>query len=781
MLGGRPNAERNNLSGEDRNPDDAVPSAPSPPESATIPGGGRRSRILSGLHIGYFLLASFNILTVSGSVALNHRLMALYEHSTEDQRFWAERQQNFTALEFRVAAANAPGNDVFESGEIAREAAAHEKAMREFRAQMARVRENVGDEQVEGDVAILQRYLDDVERLVIEMSRETTALLTRFEEGKIQQAGEHMARMDRIYAEIDFTLALLDSESQKQQLDSLRKRLSLAEVMRRIEFGLAALIVLLVVVLAIYGFRLSRLLRRNEDERSRQMLALEASEHRFRELAEGSIQGIVVHSDGRPLFANDAWATIHGFANTAAARKVEDIGQFVAPEDMGAVKEIHSTLLIGEAPSRQYEYRAIRKDGQRVWLECLERAVFWQGRPALQSTVIDITERKRVEEDLRDAIMQAKQATSARTRFFAASSHDLRQPLHAISLYLPLLLKRVKGDENLQMLTAIQNSASAMRSLLDSLLDISRLDAGVIEPEAGPVSLLELFDQLAMEFAPQAAAKGLELRMVPADYWVSSDSALLQRILRNLLTNAIRYTHRGRVLLGARLRGERISVEVWDTGIGIAPEKMAHIFEEFYQADNPERDRNRGLGLGLAIIDRLARLLGHPLDARSIPGKGSVFRIELPRTAESLAPARQTREISDPGDTFRGKLVVLVDDDPIVLESTGVILADWGCEVLVGDTVAAAQEQVAKSGRTPDIILADLRLKGEETGLEAVERIRELTGQRVPAIIVTGDTAPERIRTVARSDSDILHKPIDPGELCAAMLKATGLDLRRAI
>ena len=397
--------------------------------------------------------------------------------------------------------------------------------------------------------------------------------------------------------------------------------------------------------------------------------------------------------------------------------------------------------------------------------------MIWQGEPALQSTVIDATERKQAEESLRDALLQADQATNARTRFFAAASHDLRQPLHAISLYLPLLLKRMEKTENREMLGAIQNSCNAMRSLLDSLLDISRLDAGVIEPDNSPIPLLEIFDQLGMEFTPQAAAKGLELRVVPADYWVRSDPALLERILRNLLTNAIRYPHKGKILLGARRTGSTVRIEVWDSGIGIESETLEHIFEEFYQADNPERDRSRGLGLGLAIIERLATLLEHKLGVRSWPGRGSVFDITLPVTDEPASADARMRQTPPETGSLQGRLAVLVDDDPIVLEGTEAMMEDWGCKIVSASSGKEAVAAILATGRIPDFILADLRLRGTETGLDAIAALHQSLGRPIPAIIVTGDTDPDRIRQASASGYIILHKPVEPVRLQKAIQK----------
>lgn len=727
----------------------------------------RRSRWYSG----YFLLAVFNIVTISTGTLLNYQLVRQYEKANEINRYWSIHLTDYASLEILISNANSPGNEVFASLDPQLEHRRLSDATGALDQKILEMREKHDDFAVATHTENWPAQINVIEKLVAKMSGQTMELLDLFAAGDLANSASSMARMDRTHGDIILIVNRLEHEAQKLQRASLGEQVSLAEQMRNIQYFIGSLIAMLVLGVAAYGYRLSIQMNRNDEERTAQLAALEISEQRFRELAEGSIQGIVVHRDGVPLFVNDAWARIHGYAGARDARALDSIVNLTVPEDRDSVRDIQYALQYGIGTSRQYEYRATRRDGKTIWLECQERVVVWQGKPALQSTVIDSTERKQAEESLRDALLQADQATNARTRFFAAASHDLRQPLHAISLYLPLLLKRMEKTENREMLGAIQNSCNAMRSLLDSLLDISRLDAGVIEPENSPIPLLEIFDQLGMEFAPQAAAKGLELRVVPADYWVRSDPALLERILRNLLTNAIRYTHKGKILLGARRVGSTVRVEVWDSGIGIEDETLEHIFEEFYQADNPERDRGRGLGLGLAIIERLATLLEHKLGVRSWPGRGSVFDITLPVTDEPANADARMRQPPPETGNLHGRLAVLVDDDPIVLEGTEAMLEDWGCEIVSASSGTDAVAAVMATGLIPDFILADLRLRGAETGLDAIAALHQSLGRPIPAIIVTGDTDPDRIRQASASGYIILHKPVEPVRLQKAIQK----------
>lgn len=724
-------------------------------------------------YAGYLVLSAINIVTIVSALLLNFQLAGQYRTLNEESRYWSRHLSDYARLEGLLAEVNAPGNNVFASLDPDGELARLDSALGATRKHIAAMRGNHEIGPAPAHLVDWPAVLGEIRERTELMGRQTKELLFLFDAGKVVDASREMASLDKTYAAIIEQVNELELETQHLQSISLDRQVTLTERMRNAQFFIGSLIAVLVIGVALYGHRQNRRMRLNDAKSERQLAALEASERRFRELTEGSIQGIAVHSDGIPLLVNDAWARIHGFGNADEARAVGNICDLIVPEDRDLVRDIQYALQHGVGNSRQYEYRARRRDGRVIWLECQERIVVWEGQSALQSTVIDVTERKEAEEGLRRAILEAERATSARTRFFAAASHDLRQPLHAISLYLPLLLKHMKQAEGREMLEAIQNSCSAMRSLLDSLLDISRLDAGVIDPQIGPVSLLDLFDRLGMEFIRQAEAKGLELRIVPADYWVESDAALLERILRNMLTNAIRYTQRGKILLGARRAGRSIRIEVWDTGIGIERQALQHVFEEFYQADNPERDRSRGLGLGLAIIKRLATLLGHEFGVRSWPGKGSVFDITLQATEE---PAEEPDEWStvQPATTIEGSVVLLIDDDPMVLEGTEAMLEDWGCRVLAAASASEAVGMVAESARQPDVVLADLRLRGSETGLDAVSAVNDVLSRPVPGIIVTGDTDPDRIKQVTESGLIVLHKPVEPARLKAALTRQLG-------
>ncbi len=364
---------------------------------------------------------------------------------------------------------------------------------------------------------------------------------------------------------------------------------------------------------------------------------------------------------------------------------------------------------------------------------------------------------------------QAETANAAKSKFLAAASHDIRQPVQSMMLLIEVLAQQLGNHPAHRLLDPLDKSLDALRMLLNGLLDISKLEAGVVEARIEPVALGPLLERLAAEYRIRAEGKGLELRLAKTDAWVLSDPAQLERILRNLLENALRYTETGRILVGCRRRGAQARITVTDTGIGIAADQLEHIFTEFYQVANPERDRSQGLGLGLAIVERLAHMLGHGVEVRSRPGRGSCFVVTAPRTAPppAIAPT-ETGTVA----AGAGVLVLVVDDEAMVRDGFRDLLESWGFSVVAAASEQDAVDAVAARNLRPGLILADYRLRGGETGTDAIARIRRVTGRHVPAVVVTGDTAPERIVDAERGDHRLLHKPVLPAELRAAVEEA---------
>jgi two-component system, sensor histidine kinase len=359
----------------------------------------------------------------------------------------------------------------------------------------------------------------------------------------------------------------------------------------------------------------------------------------------------------------------------------------------------------------------------------------------------------------------AEAANIAKSRFLASASHDLRQPVHALGMFIGALRNRPLDDASGRLVQQIQNSVGALDGLFSAILDISRLDAGVIESRPRPLAIQSLLERIYRDEIPESERKGIALRLVPCSLTVQTDPVLLERVLRNLVTNAVRYTDSGRVVIGCRRSGSRLSIQVCDTGCGIAPDQQDLIFQEFYQIGNPERDRMRGLGLGLAIVQRLTRMLNISLSLRSSVGKGSVFRLSVPLA--TAAQSETAREI--PGVAHRPLFILVVDDEAAIRDAMTVLLAGWGHQVVAAGSCNEMLERAVDFTATPDLIISDYRLRGKENGIATIERLRSEFNQDISAILITGDTAPDRIREAMASDCFLMHKPVSNTRLRAAI------------
>lgn len=368
--------------------------------------------------------------------------------------------------------------------------------------------------------------------------------------------------------------------------------------------------------------------------------------------------------------------------------------------------------------------------------------------------------------ELREKKEEAETAVLAKSRFLAAASHDLRQPTHALGMFVARLAQLPHDAQTRQLIGSLEASLHALQDLLDGLLDISRLDAQAVQVQVRPFALAEIFEQLGAGLTLTALEKGLRLRVRPTDVRVVSDPALLHRILLNLLVNALRYTKAGSVLLACRLRGggTLARIEVWDSGIGIAPEHHQAIFKEFYQVGNTERDRNKGLGLGLNIVERTAHLLGHRLQFRSCLGLGTRFSIDVP-----LRLPGTTLEIPGPPevsavDDLAGLVVLVIEDDALAREGLVTLLESWGSVVRVAEGISTALWHL-KFGLVPDVIVSDYRLRDGENGMETISRLRAVLGRPIAACLMSGDTDPALMQAAKREGLTLLHKPVRPAKL----------------
>jgi len=379
----------------------------------------------------------------------------------------------------------------------------------------------------------------------------------------------------------------------------------------------------------------------------------------------------------------------------------------------------------------------------------------------------DITSLKKTEQELAAAKVEAERASRAKSQFLAAISHDMRQPIQAASLFLGVLDGRIGDPKAREVLERVKTSIDSVHSMLGDLLDLSRLDAALIKPAMKPLELGPLLQRLHAEFSPQADLKRLTFRTVPGKATVATDPELLERILRNLVANAVSYTASGGILLGCRRSGDNVRIIVADTGPGIPEAQQERIFEEFYQVGNPERDRSRGFGLGLAIVRRIADMLEHPISVRSVVGKGSMFSVTVPLVAQAPRSTDKASQSAPAGRCGNANLqpVLLVEDDPAVLGAMVMLLEEWGLSVVTAQSLDELETTIDNLSDPATLIIADYRLPDGATGTDAVALARSKISPNLAGIILTGDTDPARLREAHANHTRLLHKPIQAAEL----------------
>ena len=392
----------------------------------------------------------------------------------------------------------------------------------------------------------------------------------------------------------------------------------------------------------------------------------------------------------------------------------------------------------------------------------------------------DVEVRKKAEKSLRRAQIELERkvaertrelelANAAKSRFLAMASHDLRQPLHALGLFVAQLRTPLKSRERTKTIERVDATRKEMVEMFNSLLDISRLDAGILRPKITEFPVARLLQEIETRFDQATREKGLRLRVRRSDAWVRSDAMLLERILLNLVSNAVRYTLRGGIIVGCRRRGEMLRIEVWDSGPGIPEDQKQNIFGEFFQLTVPERSRYGGLGLGLAIVDKLRLLLNHQIDLASTVGRGSRFAILVPMADECVTSIEPVGSPHPAAFAVEGKVILVIADAPTVQEGTGGLLGKWGYSVLTAGSDEAAFIRFAERQQRPDLIISDYHLASGKTGIRAIEQINAAFGSSIPAILISGDTAPEPLRDAKDRGYILLHKPVDPMRLRAVM------------
>ncbi|MGQ9367240.1 PAS domain-containing hybrid sensor histidine kinase/response regulator [Azospirillum sp. ST 5-10] len=484
---------------------------------------------------------------------------------------------------------------------------------------------------------------------------------------------------------------------------------------------------------------------------------------RYRAIVDTATDAIVtVDEAGLVQTANRAAASLFDcseseLVGTAIARRITPFIEGRARVERAGGGEVHVDISITRwtAEGRNF-YTAIMRDVS--------------ARIEMERTIIA------AKEEAVAARIAAEQANRAKSKFLAAATHDLRQPVQSLMLFSSALGARAVDERSKTLVGHMDHALNALKGLLDSLLDISKLDAGIVTAKVEATDLGPLLASIDHGFRPIAEAKGLAWSVEgPAQMTVRSDATLLGRMIRNLVENAIRYTDRGAVRVMATAEEAHLRVTVTDTGIGIPPESLDEIFTEFHQLANPERDQKLGLGLGLAIVRRLSQLLDHPVEVRSTPGQGSTFTITVP-----LEPSEGDTVAADPAPVAaNGRTVVVIEDNAVVLMGLQGILEQWGYRVLPAESCDDALQALDAAGSAPDAIVADYRLRHKRTGTEAIRTIRARYGSAIPGLMLTGENSPDCLHDGRTEGFAILHKPIEPEQLRYALGAALGPDASR--
>jgi PAS domain S-box-containing protein len=519
---------------------------------------------------------------------------------------------------------------------------------------------------------------------------------------------------------------------------------------------------------------------------------LETERNRYKWLFENAVHGIFQASLQQGMrAANPALARMLGYQDPQDV--LFSLTDLAGTLFVGGAQELET---IGEILQRErsllgYETQLRRKDGSV--LDVLMNLLLKPDQEGLvEGFVADITERKLAQqrlqqlndeleqrvtartnelldaaEALRDARDAAEAANRSKDKYLAAASHDLLQPLNAARLLISTLRERKLPDVEQVLVERTHQALEGAEDLLTDLLDISRLDQAAVKPDIALYRLDELLAPLVSEFQSVAAAAGLNLRVHMGDYAIHTDLRLMTRILRNFLSNACRYTDDGSILLGARRRGNALRIEVWDTGRGIAADRLESIFLEFNQLDVGRAADRKGVGLGLAIVERIAKILDYKIEVYSRPGRGSMFSIEVPISREIPLPISQAAPLPSTGNPLPGRRLLVLDNEVSILESMSALLGQWGCEVVTATDEATAL--VALQGQAPELILADYHLDHGVVGCEVVRHLREHFSQAIPAVIITADRTDQCRRSLQRLDAPLLNKPVKPGKLRAVL------------
>jgi PAS domain S-box-containing protein len=477
------------------------------------------------------------------------------------------------------------------------------------------------------------------------------------------------------------------------------------------------------------------------------------------------IRGIVVilDSDGRITRCNPYLQNLTGYTSKELIDK-DWFATFIPQNDQATIRDLFKQIM-SEGFNDGYSNFIMTKDGEQRLIEWYSKTLnAADGQiTGMLCTGFDVTERATIALELEKSKQDAMAANQTKTRFLAAASHDLRQPLQALGLYMSVLSKQSERSKQEDLIDKMRKSLDTMGELIDSLLNISKLDKGGVTADMCDVHLQELLDRVVINNTQQAISKGLQLECNTVDHVVYTDPKLLERMIENLVTNAIRYTEQGHVKIECLQDKDSVRVTVSDTGIGIPESHIESVFEEYYQIDNQSRDRRKGLGLGLSIVKHLGRILDHSLDVSSSPGKGSTFAVEIPLGEHVSAVNKEV--LNTTALSGHHPVVLFVEDDPVIVEAATMFLSTAGMKMhsaLNGDEAIA----IIEAGIWPDIIVSDYRLP-KDNGVEVIRRVRNATLANLPAILLTGDICVDEINKANLSNCTVLQKPVESDQLIA--------------
>lgn len=535
---------------------------------------------------------------------------------------------------------------------------------------------------------------------------------------------------------------------------------------------------------------------------------LERERNRYKWLFENALHGIFqAQLDGGILVANPAIVHICGYDDaTQLYREVRDIhtclfccteaysefktkllahgnvfgfetlfrcrdGNHINISMNALLKEENGKLVI-EAFVQDITERKIAQNKLKRMNEELEERVAMRTQELVKLNGIlrqEIAEREQIQNELKLAKEAAEEANRSKDKYLAAASHDLLQPMNAARLLISTLRERELEEQDGHLVERIHLAMENAEELLADLLDISRLDQNAVTPDITDFALSQPLHAMISEFQPVAENKGLTLKTVPTTAAVRSDPRLLLRILRNFISNAIRYTPSGRVLLGCRLKRDAISIQVWDTGDGIPENQQKNIFKEFHQLDQHKGQNRHGVGLGLAIVERMAKVLDHKLELYSVEGRGSMFAIEVPLAAQPLQSSTQTIPTTQLPNHLYGRTVLVIDNDENIRSSMEALLSRWGCRLITAAGEEDAHRLCQAEAFVPEIILADYHLDNDGLGTDAVYGLRQSFARDIPAAIVTADRSSDTQQLFKQLGLPVLNKPLKPGKLRALM------------